>query len=65
MPVPESILRLVAANAVVDVAVKDCEFSVRGFFNDMSVHLFPSMPFESGKFNALDLSHLLHQECLQ
>ena len=59
-PRPEAILKLVGANAVVDVPVKECEFPVRGAFNDTSVMLFPpSDELPGGKMQPLDLSHLL------
>ena len=57
-PEPRGILDLVAAHAVVDVPVKECNFPVRGAFNDMSVILFPSMP-HLDQLEPLSLDHLL------
>ena len=57
---PEAVLKLVGANAVVDVPVKECEFPVRGAFNDTSVMLFPASDgLPGGEMHPLDLSHLL------
>ena len=59
-PLSEAILELVGADAVVDVPVKECNFPVRGAFNDTSVMLFsPSDELLAGKMQPLDLSHLL------
>lgn len=61
-PKPEGILMLVNANAVIDAPVKECNFPVRGAFNDMSVMFMPQTPHSFGKLEILSLDHLLPGE---
>ena len=61
---PEGILRLVNKGAVVDVQVKECNFPVRGAFNDMSVMFLPQMSSDLGMLEVLSLEHLLPKEAL-
>ena len=63
-PKPEGILRLVNASAVVDVQVKDCNFPVRGAFNDMSVVFIPQKNSNFEGLEVLSLDHLLPTEAI-
>ena len=61
-PKPEGILRLVDANTVIDVPVKECSFSVRGAFNDMSIMFVSQIPADFEGLEVLCLDHLLPRE---
>lgn len=59
---PQGVLRLVEANAVVDVPVKECNFPIRGAFNDMSIVFIPGAPDDFSDLEIADLKHLLPKD---